>query len=317
MTGRPRALARHALVVAVAILSLADCADEPAPDAAPPPQHSGTAATSQPTPSPTATSGYDEELAALEKQFDARPGVYAVNTGTGTTLAHRADDRFAYCSTFKGLAAAALLDRHPMSYLDTTVEYASGDVLPSATRFTRQHRSMTIRQAFTYALRNSDGTAGNLLLRELGGPHQLGAYLRTLDDTVTQAARDEPTLTEATPGDVRDTTSPRAIGSDYQRILLGDALPANERAFLRRLLENNQTPAGRTRIKAGLPPGWTIADKTGTGSFGTRNDIAVVWPPNDAPPLLIAVMSAKDNKSAKGDDALLARAAEHVVATLT
>ncbi len=316
MTRTSRALARRPLLIAVAILSLAGCADEPEPTAAPPPPPSA-AATSPATPGPAAPSGYDKKLAALEKRFDARLGVYAVNTGTGAILAHRADDRFAYCSTFKGLAAAALLDRHPLSYLDTTVTYGSDDVLPSATRFTKQNRSMTIRQAFTYALRNSDGTAGNLLLRELGGPPHLGAYLRTLDDTVTRAVRDEPALTEATPGDVRDTTSPRAIGSDYQRIVLGDALPAEKRAFLRRLLEENQTTAGRTRIKAGLPPGWTIADKTGTGGFGTRNDIAIVWPPDDAPPLLIAVMSAKDDRNAQGDDALLARAAEHVVATLT
>jgi len=116
---------------------------------------------------------------------------------------------------------------------------------------------------------------------------------------------------------VLKTTSPRAIGKDYERIVLGDALPANERAFLRELLKNNQTPAGRTRIKAGLPPGWTIADKTGTGSYGTTNDIAVVWPPRGAPPLVIAMMSAKDTENASGDDDLLAQAAAHVVATLT
>ena len=126
--------------------------------------------------------------------------------------------------------------------------------------------------------------------------------------------RNGPNLTEARPGDARDTTSSREIGKNYERIVLGEALPANERAFLRGLLKNNQTPVGRARIKAGLPPGWTIADKTGTGRYGTTNDIAIVWPPNGAPPLVIAVMSAKDTEDASGDDAPLAEAAAHVVA---
>jgi beta-lactamase class A len=316
MTRTSRAMARQAGLVAVAILSMAGCADDD-PSASAQQHSSAATASALPTPSPSATSGHDEQLAALEQQFDARLGVYAVNTGTGATLVHQADDRFAFCSTFKGLAAAALLDRHPMSYLDTTVKYTSTDVLPSATEFTKQHTSMTMRQALTFALQNSDGTAGNLLLRELGGPPQLTAYLRTLDDTVTQAVRNEPSLTEASPGDVRDTTSPRAIGNDYRQILLGDALPADQRTLLVRLLMDNQTVAGRTRIKAGLPPGWTIADKTGTGSYGTTNDIAIVWPPNHAPPLVIAVMSAKKTQNAVGDDALLAQTAKYVIATLT
>jgi beta-lactamase class A len=183
---------------------------------------------------------------------------------------------------------------------------------------TREHvaTGMTIRQLCDAAVRYSDGTAGNLLLRDLGGPAELTAYARRLGDTVTRMDRTEPEIVTAIPGDPRDTTSPRAIGTDYQKIVLGDALPPDKRAFLRGLLERNATGAGARRIRAGVPKGWTVADKTGTGDYGTVNDIAVVWPPQAAP-LVISIMSSKATRDAEYDQALLAEAAAHVVAALT
>lgn len=243
--------------------------------------------------------------------------MYALATGTGTTIAHRADERFAFCSTFKGLAAAAVLHRNPLSHLDTVITYTEGDLMKNAS-ITEHHvaTGMTIRQLCDAAIRYSDGTAGNLLLRDLGGPPQLTEYARSLGDTVTRMDRIEPAITEATPGDPRDTTSPRAFGAIYHKIVAGDALPTDKRAFLRDLLEHNATSAGAQRIRAAVPQGWTVADKTGTGDYGTLNDIAIVWPPNSAP-LVIAIMSSKATKDAEYNQALIAEAARYVVATLT
>ncbi|GAA2451169.1 serine hydrolase [Streptomyces lavendulocolor] len=126
--------------------------------------------------------------------------------------------------------------------------------------------------------------------------------------------RTEPAITEATPGDPRDTTSPRALGTDFHRLVLGDALPPGERHFLSDLLRRNRT--GDNRIRAGVPAGWAVADKTGTGDYGTLNDIAIVRPPN-ARPLLIALMSSKPARDAHYDEALLARAAAYTVSVLT
>ncbi|WP_431968742.1 class A beta-lactamase [Nocardia sp. bgisy134] len=293
-------LTRRGLLGAAAFLPLAGCATAPAPPAAAP---------------ATPTEINHERLDELERQFDARLGVYALATGTGATITHRADERFAFCSTFKGLAAAAVLHRNPLSHLDTVVSYTEADLLKSASVTSRHVATgMTIRDLCDAAVRFSDGTAGNLLLRDLGGPAELTAYARSLGDTVTRMDRIEPAITEATPGDPRDTTSPRALGTDYQRIVLGDALPADKRAFLRDLLEHNTT--GAQRIRAGVPQGWTVADKTGTGDYGTLNDIGIVWPPGSAP-LVIALMSSKATVDARYDQALLAQAATYVVDTLT
>ncbi len=293
-------ISRRGMLGAMALLPLVGC---------------GTATTSPTSPAsePPATA-LDDQLLALERKFDARLGVYAVATGSGSAIAHRADERFAFCSTFKGLAAAAVLARNPLSHLDTVVDYTDADLMKSAV-ITSRHvgTGMTIRDLCDAAVRYSDGTAGNLLLRDLGGPAELTAYLRGLDDTVTRMDRIEPSITEATPGDPRDTTSPRAIGTDYRKIVLGDALPEERRAFLRDLLERNLT--GAQRIRAGLPADWRVADKTGTGDYGTLNDIAIAWPPDTAP-LVISIMSSKPTRDAEYNQALLAEAAEYVGTTL-
>ena len=290
-------LTRRALLAAAALVPLAGCGEDDPPRAA-----------ATPTAAPPDTS----PLRRLERRFDARLGVYALHTGTGEELAHRADERFAFCSTFKGLAAAAVLAR--ARNLDRVVRYREADLMASSV-VTRDHvaTGMTLRQVCDAAVRFSDGTAGNLLLREIGGPAGLTDYLRGLGDTVTRSDRTEPHLARRTPGDPRDTTFPRAIAADYRAVVLGDALPPARRAYLRDLLERNTT--GDHRIRAGLPHTWTVADRTGTGTDGTANDIAVAWPPRSAP-LVIAVMSRPRTVTAEPDEALLARAAAVVAAAL-
>ncbi|WP_200882102.1 class A beta-lactamase [Nocardia brasiliensis] len=289
---------RRTLLGATALLPLAACST------------SATTASA-----PTAQARHDR-LFELERKFDARLGVYALDTASGATIAHRADERFAFCSTFKGLAAAAVLQRNPLSHLDTVIRYTEEDLTKNAA-ITPRHvaTGMTIRDLCDAAVRYSDGTAGNLLLRDIGGPAELTAYLRGLGDPVTRMDRIEPAITEATPGDPRDTSSPRALGTDYQRIVLGDALPEDKRAFLRDLLERNATGAGAVRVRAGVPQGWKVADKTGTGEYGTLNDIAIAWPPDRAP-LVLSLMSSKATADAEYDQALLAEAAAYVASTL-
>ncbi|MGW6454931.1 class A beta-lactamase [Streptomyces sp. NPDC055078] len=313
MTRPHPALTRRALLGAAALLPLAACTAEDGKPAAASPDAPATPGASATGAAPVR----HDRLMALEKKFGARLGVYATSIRTGAAVEHRADERFAFCSTFKGVAAAAVLDGKPMAYLDTVVRYGGADLMKHSP-VTRRHvaTGMTIRQLCDAAVRYSDGTAGNLLVRELGGPERLTAYARGLGDTVTRMDRIEPAITEATPGDVRDTTSPRAFGTDYRKIVLEDALPGAQRAFLRDLLERNTT--GDRRIRAGVPRGWTVADKTGTGDYGTLNDMAVVWPAGrGAAPLLVAIMSSKPARDAAYDEALLAEAAEYAVTTLT
>ncbi|MFF7309848.1 class A beta-lactamase [Streptomyces sp. NPDC008137] len=255
-------------------------------------------------------------LADLEREYGARVGVYALATGTGATVIHRADERFAFCSTFKALAAAAVLHHRSLKGLDRRVTYTQAD-LKSTSPVTGKHvaTGMTLRQLCDAAVRYSDGTAGNLLLRDLGGPAKLTAYLRELGDKVSRMDHHEPELHDVRPDDPSDTTTPRAIATDFRALLLGTALPAGERALLTDWLSRNATPVGARRIRAGLPKGWDVADKTGTGNYGRANDIAVVRPPRTEP-LVLAVMTDRPGYEAEPSDALIAEATRRTVAAL-
>ncbi|MET9593092.1 class A beta-lactamase [Streptomyces sp. NPDC006516] len=257
---------------------------------------------------PSADSPAERAFTELEREFDARLGVYALDTGSGRTVTHRSDERFAYASTCKALLAGAVLGRKSLRQMDRLVRYGRDDLI-SNSPVTEQHLAtgLTLRELCDAAVRYSDNAAANLLFRELGGPQGLQDALRALGDSITRCDRYETALSDAVPGDLRDTSTPRALAEDLRAYVLGTTLPADRRAVLTDWLRRNTT--GDHTIRAGTPRGWQVADKTGSGGYGTRNDIAVIWPPH-GDPLVLAVLSRRDTKDAERDDALIAHAAE-------
>jgi beta-lactamase class A len=265
---------------------------------------------------PPAATGSDAQarFADLETRFDTRLGLHAVDTGTGREVAHRPDERFPLCSTFKVLAVAAMLAGNPPEHLQTRVRYAATDVV-DASPVTAEHVAdgLTVAEVCDAALRYSDNTAGNLLLDDIGGPGAVTAFARSLGDDVTRLDRRETDLNSAIPGDERDTTSPRAIAADLRELILGTRLDVADRTLLTDWMVGNTT--GGTRIRAGLPADWRVGDKTGAGRYGTVDDVAVAWPPGRAP-IVLAVLSTGNGEEEKGDNAVIAEAARIVAAEL-
>jgi beta-lactamase class A len=277
-------------------------------------RHPAAATTSRPSAEATPQAQADKTFAALQSRFHARLGVYALDTGTGRAVVYNADERFAYCSTFKALATGILLERDTSAQLSQVIHYTAGDLVEYSP-ITAQHVSagMTLRAIMAAALDYSDNTAANLLLNQLGGPHRLQEALRRLGDTTTNADRAEPTLNDATPGDTRDTSTARALATDLREFVLGNVLPESRRELLTRWLLANTT--GGPYIRAGVPRGWKVGDKTGNGDRGTRNDIAIAWPPGGAP-VVIAILSRRGSANARSDDALIADATKAALAAL-
>ncbi|PRW62304.1 class A beta-lactamase [Actinopolyspora mortivallis] len=247
------------------------------------------------------------EFTRLEQRFGARLGVHALDTGSGEIVTHRADERWAFCSTMKTFTAAAVLRRNTVEDLDRRITYTRADLVPYSP-VTERHvdSGMTLREVLRAALRVSDNTAQNLLLRELGGPEGLQRELRELGDTTSHVDRYEPELNEAEPGDVRDTSTPRALAANLREVVLGDALAPEKRKILRGAMRN--PPLTEELVQAGMPEGWEIEDKSGAGKYATRNDIAVLYPP-ERDPIVLVVMTSKSDEDAEYDDALVAEAA--------
>ena len=229
-------------------------------------------------------------LARIEAGSGGRLGVAILDTATGARSGHRADERFPMCSTFKLLATGAVLARVDAGRerLDRRIRFAAADLV-AYSPVTQQHadgEGMTLAEICEAALTDSDNTAANLLLAALGGPSIITAFARTLGDRVTRLDRIEPALNEAIPGDPRDVTTPGAMLADLRRLALGDVLSAASRGQFIRWLMANKT--GDERLRAGLPAGWRVGDKTGSGDHGSTNDVALIWPPDRAP-ILVSV----------------------------
>jgi beta-lactamase class A len=255
-------------------------------------------------------------LAALETRSGGRLGVFALNTANGTHITHRGDERFPLCSTFKVVAAAAVLRQQMQEpgLLGRRIRYTPLELV-SYSPITEKHlaEGMTVAELCAAAIQYSDNTAGNMLIKLLGGPAGVTAFARGLGDTTFRLDRWETELNSALPGDARDTTTPAAMAKTLQKLLLGDVLGTTQRGQLQAWMRGNTT--GATRIRAGVPADWVVGDKTGGGDYGTNNDVAVLWPPGQAP-LVLALYMTQREKDAKPMNEVLAEATRLGVAAV-
>ena len=150
------------------------------------------------------------------------------------------------CSTFKLLAAALVLSRldQRQEPLNRRTAVQASDIVPYSptTQPCVGGLPMTVAELCDAAVTLSKNAAANLLFKSFGGPQGLTAYVGSLGDKYTQLDRFEPDLNEATPGDLRDTTTPNAMLKTMQKIATGKAL----------------SPTSREQINS-----WLLANKTG------------------------------------------------------
>jgi beta-lactamase class A len=254
------------------------------------------------------------QIAQIEAETGARIGVVAVESATNRRIEHRPKERFLMCSTFKLLAATAILQRvdHGEDQLDRFVRYTQADILAYAP-VTKQHVTeggMPLGALCEAAIEQSDNTAGNLLLQAIGGPAGMTKFARSLGDDTTRLDRTEPELNIWKEGDERDTTSPAAMGNDLVKILSTDLLSEKSRELLQNWLLKNET--GATLIRAGVPKDWRVGDKTGRSGQGATNDIAVINPPNGAR-IFIAIFSTAPSLSDEKRSEVVADVAREIV----
>jgi beta-lactamase class A len=256
-----------------------------------------------------------DELGRIEGKSGGRLGVAILDTGSLIRTGHRSGEGFPMCSTFKFLAAAAILKRvdRGEEHLDRRIKFQAADVVVNSP-VTKNHAGddgMTLAELCAAAMNYSDNTAGNLMLANIGGPAALTAFARAIGDQDTRLDRTEPDLNEAVPGDPRDTTTPAAMLGNLQKLVFEDMLSARSKDQLTKWLIANRT--GDTRLRAGLPAGWRCGDKTGSGERGSTNDIGVLWPPQ-RPPLIVTIYLTETSAGSDARNATLADVGRAVAA---
>jgi beta-lactamase class A len=292
---------RSVIVGGLALAGLAACT-----------QKTVLAAPSEPVPA------INDRIDALQQRHHTKIGVFAADLQTGRTVSHLDGDLFAMCSTFKGYAAARVLQMVQQGELTLDRQVfvdPKQAALPNSPRTApNSGGQMTLAELCAAAVQVSDNAAGNLLLQTIGGPSAITDFARSIGDDRTRLDRWETELNSAIPGDPRDTTTPNALGNGYRALLTGDVLAPPQRQQLEDWMRGNETSS----MRAGLPEGWTTADKTGNGDYGSTNDIGIAYGPLGQR-LLIAIMtrSQANNPKAPNNRALIGDVAALLVPSLT
>lgn len=254
----------------------------------------------------------EDQLKDLEDRYDARVGVSALDTGSGDSVDHRADERFGFASSLKVFAVAELLDRTTPKELEKNVTWTQADVDEAGwTPVTEKHvdDGLPLEDVAESALRVSDNLAMNIVLDEIGGPKALDDALAKAGDTTTEVTDEEPELNDVEEGNTDNTTTPAAFTTDLQSLFDSQRLSDEDREVLFSWMSANET--GDPLIRAGAPEGWVVRDKSGH-SGAIQNDIAVVTPP-DRKPIVISVMTETNDPESEDGPALVAAVAEVVL----
>ena len=252
-----------------------------------------------------ATIAGELNLSELERLHGGRIGLFAEDGSR--SVAWRADERFAYCSTFKLFLAAYVFDhvRQGLEHLDRAIPITQDDMVPHGpVTSPAVGTALTVEQLCKATVELSDNPAANILIREMGGLKSFEDWYRGLGDRVTRVDRYEIELNTARPGDDRDTTTPKQWAVNLNKVLLGTVLSAEHLSLLKSWLI--ATPTGMERIKAGVPLGQIVAHKTGTGERNTHNDIGTVMRRSAAPVTIVVFFTGADGASSREIDAVIA-----------
>lgn len=255
-----------------------------------------------------------DALARLEAASGGRLGV-ALRDGDGRLLGGwRSGERFPMCSTFKALLAGKVLADVDAGRLrlERAIPVRAEDKVAYAP-VVEAHigGTITLAELCEAAIVLSDNMAANLMLARIGGPAGLTDWLRAIGDRDTRLDRTEPSLNAAIPDDPRDTTTPAAMTSTWRAMLFDEVLSQASRARLQDWLHGCRT--GDARIRAGVPAGWTVGDKTGSGEHATTNDVAVLHTPDGRTLLLAVYLTGAEALPAAGRDGTIAAVARVMV----
>lgn len=250
----------------------------------------------------------DVEFSRLEQKFTAKLGVYAIDTETNKAVTYNANSRFGYASTYKALAGILLVRDMTWQALNEKIMINKEDLVDYSP-ITENYVGigLSLKEMISAAIQYSDNTAGNFLFKALDGPSGYQNKLVALDDNITNASRFEPDLNNLAPKDIRDTSTPRAVALNLKKLMLDNQLPEDKLMFIKKQMIENET--GSQLIRAGVPSQVVVADKSGAANYGTRNDIAILYPPGRKP-IVLVVFSNKFEEDSAYDNLLISSAAE-------
>lgn len=263
----------------------------------------------------------ESDLLALVDSVQARVGIATV-LGEGDTLLINNRPGYPMASVYKFHQALALLDSLDRTGVapELPIEVRRADLRPGTWSPLRDARpeggySLSVAELLNYSVAQSDNNVCDLLFRFLGGPANVGRYIRRLGLADTFIAADEAAMHRDPKFQYANTTSPLDAVRLLERFRRGELLsPANTDLLTAILLA---TVTGPDKLKGVLPPEVRVAHKTGSGmrdAAGTvtaDNDMGIVFLP-DGRTFSVAVFIADSHHSDSSDAAVIAAACRRI-----
>lgn len=258
-----------------------------------------------------------KQLLKIEQKNGSHIGLSAIDTSNNNKISYNGDKQFSIQCTAKVMGVAAILNQSKtdVNLLNERIFYKNTDLIYWSP-ITSKHVAdgMMIKDLCKATLENSDNTAMNLLVYRMGGLQYMNTFAKQIGNKSFRQDDIWPKEADNTPNDVKDTSTPNDMATSLQKLLFTDVLPQPQRKNLETWLKQCKT--GDNRIRSGVPQGWTVGDKTGTGSYyGITNDLGVIWPPH-CPPIIIAIYYYNDQRRANKNEKILGQITRLTIDTL-
>ena len=247
----------------------------------------------------------NKKLHAIENEYHLKVGVYALDTNSEHVIAYRAHDRFPFQSTCKFIGVSALLAKDTKEHLlQQKVLVRPQDLLfwhPISGQYVNQQ--VPLQTLAEGAVSYSDNPAINIIIERVGGLKAINQFAHSLGNTSFKMEHYEINL-NSKPNTDADTSTPQEMGLSVKKILLGTVLNTQNKTLLLDWMKNNTT--GYKRIRSGVPLGWSVADKTGSGDYGIANDIGIAWS-SACKPVVLSIFTISDKANATPNDEAIAK----------
>jgi beta-lactamase class A len=267
------------------------------------------------------------EIARIAAQSHGRVGVACALPGRALDCNFHAADPYPMQSIYKFPIVMAALHAVEQGRfrLDQNIRFLPSDLISpdqySPLRDAHPHGNadVPLQELMRLAVSESDGVASDILVRILGGPPSVDAYVRSLGIQGIQIIDTEQTLGRKVELEDRDSAQPRALVALLRLLADHSPLSAGHTQLLLGWMTASHT--GDHRIKALLPPGTIVADKTGTAGqnrthTNATNDIGLITLPSGQK-LAIAILVADSAAPAAVREKVIAEIARAVYTAAT
>jgi beta-lactamase class A len=260
-----------------------------------------------------------QEIAQLARASSGKVGVSIRLLETSDTVSYHDRQPYVLQSVFKLAIAMAVLhevDRGKLQ-LEQSLFITKADLpetySPLRDKYPEGNVHVTIRQLLTYMVTVSDNDACDILLKQLGGPRKLTAYVHHLGVKKMVVKASEAQMAAAWQVQYTNWSYPLAQLELLNRVYQQTALSPTSNALLWQLLLD--TSVGAKRLKGLLPAGTAVAHRTGTSATNAQglspgtNDVGIIMLPNGQH-LAIAVFVTDAHEDIAARELVIARIAK-------